>query len=46
LLGSLGLDGGIRAESMDVEELIALAEALKGRLGTPAEADPESADDD
>ena len=45
LLGSLGLDGGIRAESMDVEELIALASALKDRLGEAPEADPESVDD-
>jgi 16S rRNA (adenine1518-N6/adenine1519-N6)-dimethyltransferase len=36
LLESLGLEGGVRAEAMDVEELIALAAALKDRLGEAA----------
>jgi 16S rRNA (adenine1518-N6/adenine1519-N6)-dimethyltransferase len=38
LLGSLGLGGGIRAEAMDVEEFLALAAALKARLGDEAGA--------
>ncbi len=33
LLESLGLEGGIRAEAMDVDEFISLSAALKGRLG-------------
>ncbi len=40
LLGPLGLTGGVRAEAMDVDEFIALADALKARLGDGvAEAD-------
>jgi 16S rRNA (adenine1518-N6/adenine1519-N6)-dimethyltransferase len=31
LLESLGLDGGIRAEAMNVDEFISLAEALRSR---------------
>lgn len=41
LLGSLGLDGSIRAESMNVEELIALAGALKDRREEADEDDPD-----
>jgi 16S rRNA (adenine1518-N6/adenine1519-N6)-dimethyltransferase len=33
LLGTLGLDGTVRAEAMNVEEFISLANALKSRLG-------------
>jgi 16S rRNA (adenine1518-N6/adenine1519-N6)-dimethyltransferase len=32
-LASLGLDGGVRAEALDVEEFLALAAALRARLG-------------
>lgn len=42
LLASLGLDGGVRAEALDVEEFIALAGALKGE-GEGAEIDVEDA---
>ena len=41
LLEGLGLTGGIRAEAMDVAELIALAGALKARLGDAPPAPPE-----
>jgi 16S rRNA (adenine1518-N6/adenine1519-N6)-dimethyltransferase len=40
LLESLGLEGGVRAEALDVEEFRALAAALKERLGG-ASAGPE-----
>jgi 16S rRNA (adenine1518-N6/adenine1519-N6)-dimethyltransferase len=39
LLESLGLEGGVRAEALDIDEFISLAAALKGRLGDDAEAD-------
>ncbi len=45
LLGSLGLEGGIRAEAMDVEEFITLAAALKDRLGAAAGPEPGGGDD-
>ena len=40
LLASLGLDGGIRAEAMDVDELIALAGALRERSSSE-ETEPD-----
>lgn len=43
LLDDLGLTGQVRAEAMDVEEWIALAEAMKARLGgTPGVGEAES----
>ena len=43
LLEGLGLTGQVRAESLDVEEWIALAEAMKARLGgTPGLEDEGS----
>ena len=39
LLESLGLDGTIRAEAMNVEELLALASALRARLDRELERD-------
>ncbi|MGE3818341.1 MAG: 16S rRNA (adenine(1518)-N(6)/adenine(1519)-N(6))-dimethyltransferase RsmA [Isosphaeraceae bacterium] len=46
LLGSLGLDGQVRAEALNVEEFLALALALKDRLGaTEAPPDPGDAAD-
>ena len=36
LLDALGLSGQVRAEAMNVEELLALAEALRSRLGGAA----------
>jgi 16S rRNA (adenine1518-N6/adenine1519-N6)-dimethyltransferase len=41
LLASIGLDGGVRAEMLDVEEFRALAVALKERLGA---AGPDAED--
>ena len=40
MLEGLGLDGQVRAEAMNVEELLSLADALKLRLGDEAEAGP------
>ncbi len=42
LLESLGLDGQVRAEAMNVEEFIALAGALKARLGATAGPEAEA----
>ena len=39
LLGSLGIDGGVRAEAMNVEEFIALAGALKDPAGERSPVD-------
>jgi len=46
LLEGLGLTGQVRAEAMDVDELIALAGALKARLGDAPPAPPEDDADD
>ncbi|MGE5754140.1 MAG: 16S rRNA (adenine(1518)-N(6)/adenine(1519)-N(6))-dimethyltransferase RsmA [Planctomycetaceae bacterium] len=49
LLESLGLTGLVRAEALDVEEFLALAEALKRRLGdghAPAAPDGENGEGD
>jgi len=46
LLEGLGLTGQVRAEAMDVDELIALAGALKARLGEVSPAPPEDDPDD
>ncbi len=43
LLDGLGLTGQVRAEAMNVEEHIALAVALRGRLGPGAEAEEDEA---
>ena len=43
MLEGLGLDGSIRAEAMNVEEFLSLADALKARFG--AENDEEIDDD-
>jgi 16S rRNA (adenine1518-N6/adenine1519-N6)-dimethyltransferase len=40
LLEGLGLTSSIRAEAMNVEEFIALAQALKERMGTIEDAEP------
>ena len=40
LLASIGLDGGVRAESLDVDEFIALASALGARLGGAPDVGP------
>jgi 16S rRNA (adenine1518-N6/adenine1519-N6)-dimethyltransferase len=45
MLGELGLEPQVRAEAMNVEELIDLAEAMKRRLGDGADADPGDGDD-
>lgn len=44
MLESIGLTGEIRAESMNVEEFVSLAEALKAKLGVEQEAEPEDED--
>ena len=41
MLDALGLTGLVRAEAMNVEEFLALAQALKARLGTVLEAPEE-----
>jgi len=46
LLETLGLDGSIRAEAMNVEEFISLANALKIALGDVASLKNESTADD
>ncbi len=54
LLESLGLNGSIRAEAMNVEEFLSLADALKARFGTldpgedegDAEAEPDAGPED
>lgn len=44
-LETLGLTGEVRAEAMDVEEFIALAAAMKARLGDSAADEPEEDDE-
>ena len=46
LLESIGLTGEIRAESMNVEEFVALAEALKVRLKPEVAATTDAEDED
>ncbi len=45
LLESIGLDGNVRAEAMNVEEFISLANTLKTALGDLATAEVEEAED-
>jgi 16S rRNA (adenine1518-N6/adenine1519-N6)-dimethyltransferase len=44
MLGALGLDPHVRAEAMNVEELMDLAEAMKRRLGAAPAEDDEGED--
>ena len=44
-LDGLGLTGMVRAEAMNVEELIGLAQALKDRWGGDADAGPSGLED-
>lgn len=42
LLESIGLSGAVRAESMNVEEFLSLADALRARLGPDTDADTDA----
>ena len=44
MLEGLGLTGLVRAEAMNVEELISLTTALKARLGDDADLRPADTD--